>query len=162
MSRRSLVFGFFVLLGSVGHACWAVDPTLHLSQYAHTAWRMQDGVFQGIPQTIAQTTDGYLWIGTNDGLVRFDGVRFAPWKPPAQSALPNQSIFSLLADLDGSLWIGTGRGLVHWTHTALVNYPESFGRINAIAKDRDGVVWIARTRQKSGEGPLCRVKGEAT
>jgi ligand-binding sensor domain-containing protein len=54
-------------------------PKFHITQYSHTAWRMQDGVFSGSPQKIAQMQDGYLWIGTANGPLRFDGVRFAPW-----------------------------------------------------------------------------------
>jgi len=46
---------------------WAVDPSRHISQYAHTTWRIQDGVFSGAPHAITQTTDGYLWIGTEAG-----------------------------------------------------------------------------------------------
>src|SRR5258708_3758330 len=68
-------------------SAWAVDPTHHISQYAHTAWRIQDGVFSGAPKVIAQTADGYLWIGTTSGLMRFDGVRFVPWIPAALALL---------------------------------------------------------------------------
>ena len=68
----------------------AVDPNNHISQYAHTAWRVQDGIFEGTPRVLAQTTDGYLWIGTTSGIVRFDGVRFIPWAPPDGEKLPSQ------------------------------------------------------------------------
>src|SRR5579862_8119876 len=60
---------------------WAVDPDNRISQYAHAVWRIRDGFFNGTPNAIAQTTDGYIWIGTLTGLVRFDGVRFVPWSP---------------------------------------------------------------------------------
>jgi len=48
---------------------WAVDPSRHISQYAHATWRIQDGVFSGAPHAITQTMDGYLWIGTEAGLL---------------------------------------------------------------------------------------------
>ena len=54
-------------------------PTGRISQYAHSAWRMQDGPFGSAPNTITQTTDGYVWIGTMSGISRFDGVRFVSW-----------------------------------------------------------------------------------
>src|ERR1700758_3473656 len=79
---------FLLFLFAVSSA-WAVDPSRHISQYAHTAWRIQDGVFTGAPQAITQTTDGYLWIGTEAGLLRFDGVRFAPWTSPDGKHLPS-------------------------------------------------------------------------
>src|SRR5918998_2805207 len=59
----------------------AIDPGRRISQYAHTAWRIQDGIFTSAPNVITQTADGYLWIGTQTDLVRFDGVRFVPWTP---------------------------------------------------------------------------------
>jgi len=54
----------------------ALESDRQISQYGHTAWRVQDGSFSGAPTSIAQTQDGYLWIGTNSGLLRFDGVEF--------------------------------------------------------------------------------------
>ena len=61
----------------------ALDPTLDVSQYAHTAWKTRDGFPNSITYAIAQTADGYLWLGTALGLLRFDGVRAVSWKPPA-------------------------------------------------------------------------------
>jgi ligand-binding sensor domain-containing protein len=70
---------FFLLLVLFAESSvWAVDPSRHISQYAHTAWRVQDGVFSGTPNAITQTQDGYLWPGTAAGLLHFDGVRFVP------------------------------------------------------------------------------------
>ena len=77
------VFFLFVLSATA----WAVDPNKQMTQYAHTAWRMQDGFLNGVPNAIAQTTDGYLWIGTQTGLMRFDGVRFVQWKPTSAKEL---------------------------------------------------------------------------
>jgi ligand-binding sensor domain-containing protein len=57
---------------------------------------MRDGVFAGTPTAIAQTTDGYVWIGTLGGLLRFDGVRFVPFVPPTGKQLPNPAVISLL------------------------------------------------------------------
>ena len=56
----------------------ALDPSLDVSQYAHTAWKIRDGFSKGIIYAIAQTPDGYLWLGTEFGLLRFDGVRAVP------------------------------------------------------------------------------------
>ena len=52
-----------------------LDPSLDVSQYAHTAWRVRDGFPKGIVDSVAQTPDGYLWLGTQSGLFRFDGLR---------------------------------------------------------------------------------------
>ena len=60
----------------------ALNPALDVSQYAHTAWKVRDGFTKGIINSVAQTPDGYLWLGTDFGLVRFDGVRTVPWTLP--------------------------------------------------------------------------------
>src|SRR5262245_30318030 len=54
----------------------ALDPQKKISQYTHDVWQTQDGLPQSNVQVISQTLDGYLWFGTDEGLVRFDGVRF--------------------------------------------------------------------------------------
>ncbi len=101
---RRASFAALLLLAS---AAFGLDPHVTLTQYGHTAWRIRDGYFAGAPTAMAQTRDGFLWIGTNAGLLRFDGVRFTPWEPPAGSRLPDERIISLLGTRDGSLWIGT-------------------------------------------------------
>jgi signal transduction histidine kinase/ligand-binding sensor domain-containing protein len=139
----------------------ALDPSRHISQYAHTAWRIQDGVFASAPNAITQTADGYLWIGTLAGLVRFDGVRFVPWIAPEPNVLPSSDIYSLLGATDGSLWIGSGHGLSRWKDGSLTNYPGAAGRVNAILEDKSAAIWIARTRIEPALGPICKITGEA-
>jgi signal transduction histidine kinase/ligand-binding sensor domain-containing protein len=137
----------------------ALDPTRQISQYGHTAWRLRDGFLGARPNAFAQTADGYLWIGTDSGLLRFDGVRFVPWTPPGGRQLPSPGIWSLLAARDGSLWIGTQAGLSRWVNQDLINYQTGRGLINSILEDRDGRVWIARSRIEDEAGPLCQVIG---
>jgi ligand-binding sensor domain-containing protein len=137
---RSALISLFFLCGAV--SAWAVNPNVRISQYGHTAWRIQDGFLSGIPEAIAQTADGYLWIGGPDGLVRFDGVRFVPWMPPPGKQLLSPFVTSLLAARDGSLWIGTLLGLSHWTNQDLINYSSYANSvINSIIGDRDGTIW---------------------
>lgn len=138
----------------------ALESSSRISQYGHTVWRVQDGAFRGAPLAVAQTKDGYLWIGTDGGLVRFDGVRFVQWNFPAGQRLLDPRVFSLLAARDGSLWIGTGFSVSHWINGTLVNYPKLSGRIEALAEDRDGGVWLVRTQVTDESGPLCRILNE--
>ncbi|HEX4022227.1 MAG TPA: two-component regulator propeller domain-containing protein [Acidobacteriaceae bacterium] len=133
----------------------AVDPDRRISQYAHTAWHVRDGIFPGTPTAITQTTDGYIWIGTLDGLLRFDGVRFVRWTPPTGEHLRTTAVISLLGAADGSLWIGTASGLVRWKNRNLLNFPETAGRVNAIYEDREGTIWMARSRTRTGA--VCKV-----
>ena len=69
----------------------ALDPSLEVNQYARTTWRVRNGFSLGNIYAIAQTPDGYLWFGTELGLVRFDGVRSTPWQPPAGQHLPSRA-----------------------------------------------------------------------
>ena len=137
---------------------WALDPGNRISQYGHTAWRIQDGYFGGLLSAITQTTDGYLWIGTESGLLRFDGVRFVPWSPPMGQQLPSSRIRSLLGARDGSLWIGTYSGLSRWADHKLINL-DIHGVIGTILEDRDGAAWLVYGDPH--HTPLCRVAERA-
>jgi ligand-binding sensor domain-containing protein len=160
---RSLLAAFYLFAAgwmTAVDAVWALDTSKPISQYAHSSWRTDDGFYIGSPTTITQTADGYLWIGTNLGLVRFDGVRFAQWQPPPGERLLDPRVFSLLGSRDGSLWIGTGYSLSRWKDGHLTNYPTISGRIESLLEDADGAVWLARTQSTDGLGPVCRVKSE--
>jgi len=135
----------------------ALNPDRKISQYAHTAWRVQDGYFNGPPTVFAQTADGYLWIGTRAGLMHFDGVRFVPWTPPPGKKLPSPFITSLLAGRDGSLWVGTSSGLARWKNGELVNVGlKAF--IQRMYEDQNGTIWVTHTRGSESLGPVCQVR----
>lgn len=121
---------------------------------------MQEGLFIGVPILITQTTDGYLWIGTPNGLMRFDGMRFVPWNPPEGQALPRSDILALLGARDGSLWIGTGRGLARWKNGELTTYAGTGDHVISILEAKDGTIWIGRAQISDGKGPLCRVSDD--
>jgi ligand-binding sensor domain-containing protein len=82
-------------------SAFALNPALDINQYAHRAWTARQGFFDGVVRAIMQTQDGYLWLGTELGLVRFDGVRAVPWTFPPNQQLASSSILSLLATRDG-------------------------------------------------------------
>src|SRR5271165_166819 len=161
LTLRSLTFRL-LLFCFITSSVSAVNPNKQIFEYAHTAWRTQDGAFGGSPIVVTQTSDGFLWIGTNVGLVRFDGVRFTSWSPPAGERLPDPRIFSLRGARDGSLWIGTGYSISHWKAGHLVNFPRLSGRIESIVEDTGGAVWLARTQVTDGMGPVCRINDERT
>ena len=143
--RRAGLYGF------------ALNPSLDVSQYAHAAWKIGEGFSEGIIRAIAQTPDGYLWLGTEFGLRRFDGVRAVPWEPPAGQHLPSSDIRSLQGARDGRLWIGTFRGLASWKDGKLSHYPELDGQvIEALLEDREGTIWVAGWAPSVGR--LCRIQ----
>ena len=79
---------------------FALNPSLDVNQYAHTRWKVSEGFCKGVIRSIAQTPDGYLWVGTDFGLFRFDGVRAVPWDPPAGEHLPGAPVTRLLGGRD--------------------------------------------------------------
>src|SRR5947208_15743427 len=123
MSRALLVPIVIVSLA----LCWsaqparALDPSKSLTQYARTAWTEEHGLPQDTIRAITQTSDGYLWLGTDEGLARFDGYEFVTFSRD-HGDLPSNSIVALAAGLDGSLWIGTRSGLTRYRDRAFHTY----------------------------------------
>jgi len=141
----------------------ALDPTLDINQYGHTAWTGRDGFSMGNIYAMAQTPDGYLWLGTEFGLFRFDGVRGIRWQPPAGQHLPDDNINSLLVTRDGTLWIGTFSGLVTWDGVKLNWRPEPELRRQFVAslyEDREGTVWAGTLGTPTGR--LCAIRSGGT
>ena len=139
-----------------------LDPSLDVSQYAHTAWKIREGFATGTIHEIAQTPDGYLWLATESGLLRFDGVRTVPWQPPGEH-LPSNDIRSLVAGRDGTLWLGTAKGLVSWKHARLAQFPQLSGfDVYTLLQDHEGTIWAAGVMWEAGlsqPGKLCAIKG---
>src|SRR6266705_3295154 len=99
-----------VALALLGAApLWALDSGRPPNRYGHDVWLTRDGLPQEFVQAITQTRDGYLWIGTLGGLVRFDGVRFTAFDT-SNAGLKDARITALSAGRAGGLWIGTGAG----------------------------------------------------
>ncbi|HEX7315669.1 MAG TPA: two-component regulator propeller domain-containing protein [Pyrinomonadaceae bacterium] len=138
-------------------SAFALNPTLDVNQYAHTSWKLRDGFTKGQIISTAQTPDGYLWLGTEFGLLRFDGVRNVPWQPPADQQLPSSYITSLLGARDGTLWIGALKGLASWKDGKLTQYPELAGQdIFKLLEDHEGTVWASGRSVTNGK--LCAIR----
>src|SRR5438552_1933353 len=99
-----------------------LEPGVGSQPVPHNNWKIRDGFFRRVVDAVAQTPDGYLWLGTEFGLLRFDGVRFAEWDPPRGQELPSTNIRSLLAACDGTLWIGTADSFASWRDGKLTRY----------------------------------------
>jgi ligand-binding sensor domain-containing protein/signal transduction histidine kinase len=130
---------FWVLLAIQAEAS---DPNKPLTEYTHTIWTHKDGIPSAFIYSIAQTRDGYLWLATTDGLVRFDGVRFVHWRPNTGHTELLGVVRSLCAARDGSLWVGTAAGLVgHIRGDDLTTFSVG-AHVAAILEDRDGTLWV--------------------
>ena len=140
----SLVFS--LLLGSCAIA-FALDSPRELSQLGHEVWLTENGLPQNTVHAIAQTKDGYIWIGTEEGLARFDGVKFTVFDKQNTPEIRSNYIRTLLADRQGALWIGTAQGLVRMLNGKFTLFTSDDGlpseTIQAICEDREGNLWVA-------------------
>ncbi|HXT13608.1 MAG TPA: two-component regulator propeller domain-containing protein [Candidatus Angelobacter sp.] len=119
-------------------------------QYASRTWRTDEGLPGNTVQAIAQTADGYLWIGTQHGLARFDGVQFTAFNTNNTPQLKNSSITALWADRTGVLWIGTdGGGLVRLMNGVFSRFGKTNGlageNVRVISEGTNGSLWIGTT-----------------
>ncbi len=121
------------------------------SPYVSRIWRTQDGLPENQIRAIAQTPDGYLWLGTSSGLARFDGVRFVVYARFNTPSMTDDNIRAFAVAADGSLWVATdGGGLMHYVNGRFQAYGPSQGLLNefvgAVMVDRDGTVWAGTNR----------------
>ncbi|HYH97362.1 two-component regulator propeller domain-containing protein [Hyalangium sp.] len=115
----------FLATWGVGTAAVALEPDRRISQYNHQAWRSENGLPQISVIAIAQTPDGYLWFGTHEGLVRFDGTRLTVFDRKGSPAMHSQLIQALVVDASGVLWVGTDQGILRYEQGQLRGVPEA-------------------------------------
>lgn len=126
----------------------ALEPTTPLASYGRQTWVMENGLPQNTVQALVQTRDGFIWIGTEVGLVRFDGNSFQVFDRASSLALPGNDIRCLLATPDGALWIGTSEGAARWRNGSVRIYTTKEGLpsndIRDLEQDGNGAL-LART-----------------
>ncbi len=120
-------------------------------EYSQRIWRTEDGLPQNRVRVLSQTPDGYLWVGTSEGLARFDGARFTVFDRSNTPALDDDGILTLRVTADGDLWIGTeGGGLVRYHAGAFRNFGAREGLTNgfvrSIYEDSHKTLWIGTDR----------------
>jgi signal transduction histidine kinase/ligand-binding sensor domain-containing protein/DNA-binding response OmpR family regulator len=144
LRRLLLLFFLLIRLTSVS---WCLDPHKSITQYLHTVWRSDDGLPQNSIQALLRTRDGYLWIGTQEGLVRFNGLEFKVFNKATTDAIRHNDIRALYEDRAGALWIGTfGGGIVRYEDGQFKNYSVHSGlsnnSITCILQDHKGNLWV--------------------
>jgi len=156
LGARYALLGALLFVGQLH----ALDPARRVTQYAHSAWTRQSRL-PGPVSAVAQTPNGRLWIGTQLGLLEFDGSQFLPWRPPPGQRLASDYVNALTTAPDGSLWIGTREGVSHWKGNAVQNYRTRISPVGpgvtTIMVDRAGTVWVGTAGYRLGG--LCRVDG---
>jgi len=128
----------------------ALDPATDLRQFVHRSWQVDQGLPQNSIVGLAQSDEGYLWFGTRDGLVRFDGARFTIFNSANTPAIPNDTITTVKKGIDGTLWIGTDSGLVRMQHGKFTRIGTEQGLttlfIQSVYQEDSGRVWVGTSR----------------
>ena len=138
----------------------ALDPAWAVTQYLVDVWQTDQGLPQNSVQAVLKTRDGYLWLGTQEGLVRFDGVRFTVFDRRNTPEIGHSSILSLCEDRSGALWAGThGAGLVRLKDGVFTRFGTAEGLLGtsvwSVLEGHDGTLWAG-----SDGGGVARLVGE--
>jgi signal transduction histidine kinase/ligand-binding sensor domain-containing protein len=153
------------------HSASALEPTRALTQSLHRIWQMQQGLPEATIYSIRQTSDGYIWLGTQSGLTRFDGVQFTPVRDIENVQLDKTWVRQLLADDDRGLWLATdSSGLFLVRNAAATHYTKADGlpsdHVRALLLDRHGVLWIGTdvgvARLANGKFVRCNISGQTS
>jgi ligand-binding sensor domain-containing protein/signal transduction histidine kinase len=134
-----------------------LDPAVSPGNYVLDRWSSDDGLPQNFVTALLQTRDGFLWLGTQEGVVRFDGVRFDPFREDELAALGARQVLALAEGGDGSLWIGSyGGGLVRFRDGRLRRWGTGEGLpsniVRTVVEDADGSILLGTQRG------LCRIR----
>jgi signal transduction histidine kinase/ligand-binding sensor domain-containing protein len=134
------------LLLGCGLPSLALEPSTPLANYGRQTWGMENGLPQNTVQALVQTRNGFVWLGTEVGLVRFDGNSFAVFDKNSTPALPGNDVRCLLETKDGALWIGTSEGLGRWKDGVVTAFTTKDGLpgngIRALGQDHWGLLWV--------------------
>lgn len=155
MSRPSAIaLSLFLATGA-----FALDPQRALTQARLSIWTSDAGLPQNTIEAIVQTRDGYLWMGTEEGLARFDGVRFVVSDRQTAPALRSPFVSSLFESSDGTLWIGTyGGGLARQRHGRIESFRSDIlgaDRIRGMYETKSGSIYVA-----TAGGGMLRIDGD--
>ena len=128
---------------------YALDPQKRITQYTHEVWNIQQGLPSNSVYQIIQSRQGYLWLATEEGLVRFDGVRFGVLDKRNTKELLVNSIYAICEDRDGNIWIGTyGGGLIRFNpgDRTFTVFNKNQGLVSDFVlnlyEDKQGGLWI--------------------
>ncbi|MCP5050877.1 MAG: hypothetical protein GY940_27175, partial [bacterium] len=142
-----LLFSLSVLLAGQSSGSGSPGLAREFSRYIISSWTIEDGLPQNSVLNLVQTRDGYIWFGTQSGLIRFDGVTFHVYNRWNSPQLKNDRILALYEDRNGTLWAGTdGGGLIGINRGQWNSYTVDTGlsgnRVRTITEDNRQQLWV--------------------
>lgn len=148
------------LLSSSG--AFALSPGLRISQFVHESWTTTEGLPQDSVNAIVQTPDGYLWLATQEGIARFDGVEFTIFDSRTTRGVVGNFVYDLAVDHDGTLWAGSAGGLLRYEGNGAFasvtsdrrDWPGVAARF--ITADSRGTLWLSFGNDSDSEGKGLR------
>ncbi len=139
---------------ALGFSVSALEPTTPLASYGRQSWVMENGLPQNTVQAIAQTRDGFVWLGTEAGLARFDGNGFVLFDQNSKPGLPGNDVSCLLAASDGALWICTTDGLARLKDGTIITFTTANGlpgnSIRSLQQGQQGIVIVTTDNGEAG------------
>jgi signal transduction histidine kinase/CheY-like chemotaxis protein len=154
-SAAAAICGASLLLAAARPA-WPLDATLRLNQHQVLSWQIENGLPQNSVQAILRDHQGYIWLATQGGVARFDGVRFVVFDRSNTTAFQRENVTALAEGIDGSIWMGTDSGLIRYRRGEFARFGAQDGlpseRIRALYVDKDGIVWVATS------AGVCRLR----
>jgi ligand-binding sensor domain-containing protein/signal transduction histidine kinase len=143
--EKRLVLGGLLVTALAFPAPASLDPNTPIGQYIHRSWRTDQGLPQNSVLSMAQTPDGYLWFGTEEGVARFDGVHFSVFDKH-NAGLVHNEVQVLLVDRQAKLWAGTSGGLARFENGRFTAFTHQVGlsnkAITSLYEDVHGAIWI--------------------
>ncbi len=159
--KCSFLIGLFFIAASL---LSPLDPHKQLTQHIHKKWSSDDGLPNNYISAVLQTSDGYLWVGTYEGVARFDGVTFEVFNKYNHSEIKDNRITVLFESSDQTLWIGTRGGLTVIKNGKFISWVKGTKKnvllhdvVQTVQEDWTGNVWIGY----QGQGISCFKKGNS-
>lgn len=160
--------GRYVLLVAGLASCTevrALEPNRAILQFGRRVWQTDEGLPQNTVRSILQTRDGFLWLATDGGVARFDGVQFTVFNRRNTPQIHSNEIHSLDQDTRGVLWISTANGLTYFDGTkwSVLTVQDGLpsNDISSVYEDRQGVIWIVTSNglAKFTQGKIQTIRG---
>jgi diguanylate cyclase (GGDEF)-like protein len=155
--RLTRVLPSLLLLCLIAPSSYALDPSMRLTQYVHDSWTSNDGLPQDSINGIAQTPDGYLWLATQEGIARFDGIHFTIFDSRTTNGAIKNFVYTLFVDRAGTLWAGASGGLLRYDNKGdfvligtAQGWPDSSAKF--LSQDSSGNLWAGLATGSESEG----------